>query len=80
MITLGMQDEIPARANDVILTLIDVYNEKWVKDRNRMAESTSKFIDERLASITEELNGVDNSISEYKGANHLLETQSYLLH
>ena len=78
VITLGMQDEIPARANDVILTLIDVYNEKWVKDRNRMAESTSKFIDERLASITEELNGVDNRISEYKSNNLLPDLQATL--
>ncbi len=78
VLVLGMQDEIPARANDVILTLIDVYNEKWVKDRNRMAESTSKFIDERLAGITEELNGVDNSISEYKSNNLLPDIQATL--
>lgn len=59
VLDLSISDESPDRAKDVLLTLIDVYNEKWVKDKNRMAESTSEFIEERLTNLTKELENVD---------------------
>ena len=51
VINLSIVDESPRRAEDVLNTLIEVYNENWVKDRNRMSVSTSKFISERLGVI-----------------------------
>ncbi len=76
VVNLTITDEIPARASDVLLTLIDVYNEKWVKDKNRMAESTSEFISERLEGITKELEVVDDEISDYKSKNLLPDIQA----
>lgn len=78
VINLTLTDESPDRAKDILLTLIDVYNEKWVKDKNRMAESTSKFISERLAAITAELGDVDSQISDYKSSNLLPDIQASL--
>ena len=78
VLNLTLSDEVPDRAKDVLLTLIDVYNEKWVKDKNRMAESTSKFISERLAAITAELGDVDSRISDYKSSNLLPDIQASL--
>lgn len=71
VIKLSIVDESPRRAEDVINTLIEVYNENWVKDRNRMSVSTSKFISERLGVIEGELGSVDANISSYKSANLL---------
>lgn len=56
-------------AEDFLNTLISVYNESWVKDRNQIAVSTSHFIDERLQVIESELGHVDSDISSYKSAN-----------
>lgn len=71
VINLSIVDESPRRAEDVLNTLIEVYNENWVKDRNRMSVSTSKFISERLGVIEGELGNVDANISSYKSANLL---------
>ena len=71
VINLSIVDESPRRAVDVLNTLIEVYNENWVKDRNRMSVSTSKFISERLGVIESELGNVDANISSYKSANLL---------
>ena len=64
VIDLTYNDVNIRRAEDVINTLIDVYNESWVKDKNQIAVATSEFINERLKMI--ELGGVDNKISTYK--------------
>ena len=66
IITLTLQDRNIQRAEDVLNTLIAVYNENWIKDKNQIARSTSVFIDERLAVIENELAGVDSDISTYK--------------
>lgn len=71
VINISMTDESPQRADDVIMTLVDVYNEKWIQDNNRIAESTNTFITERLETITKELGDVDEQISDYKSTNLL---------
>lgn len=78
VLNITINDEVVERADDVLLTLIDVYNENWVRDKNRMAESTCQFINERLESITKELGDVDEDISNYKSANLLPDIQASL--
>ncbi|MDE5940846.1 MAG: polysaccharide biosynthesis tyrosine autokinase [Muribaculaceae bacterium] len=58
-------------ADDILETLIQVYNERWIEDKNQIAVSTSRFIDERLGVIEKELGNVDSDISSYK-SEHLL--------
>ena len=69
VLTLTYQDINTQRAEDYLNTLISVYNENWVKDRNQIAVSTSQFINERLAVIENELGHVDSNISDYKSEN-----------
>lgn len=66
VIELSIQDINIQRAEDVLNTLIAVYNESWIKDKNQIAQSTSMFIDERLRVIERELASVDSDISSYK--------------
>lgn len=71
LIAITFSDVLPQRAEDVINTLLDVYKEKWVEDKNQMTIATSKFITERLGVIERELGDVDQNISSYKSS-HLL--------
>lgn len=71
VIDLSYNDEVPQRAEDVLNTLINVYKETWMKDKNEMTISTSLFITERLGVIERELGDVDQNISSYK-SQHLL--------
>jgi capsular exopolysaccharide synthesis family protein len=71
VIALSCKDVCIQRAEDVLNTLISVYNENWVKDKNQIAISTSMFINERLGVIERELGNVDDDISSYK-KEHLL--------
>ena len=76
VINLSYDDVSVERANDVLNTLISVYNENWIKDKNQIAVSTSVFIDERLAVIERELGMVDEDISSYKSENLISDLQS----
>lgn len=74
-ITLTLTDKSAERARDVLSTLITVYNERWISDRNQIAVSTSEFINDRLVVIERELGSVDRAVSEYKSSNKLLDPQ-----
>lgn len=69
VIDIKIVDQSVQRAQEIIDMLITVYNESWVDDKNLIAVSTSKFINNRLEIIEKDLGMVDNSISEFKGAN-----------
>ena len=76
VISLSFSDVSIQRAEDVLNTVIAVYNENWIKDKNQVAVSTSMFINERLGVIEQELGNVDESISSYKSQNLLPDVQA----
>lgn len=75
VIALGFEDSFASRAESVLSTLIDVYNEEWVHDKNRSARNTTAFINERLVVIEQELGGIENSLKKFKEENKLTNMQ-----
>ena len=63
LIALKYQDTEPDRADTILNTLIDVYNDEAIRDKNLIIRNTGMFIDERLAIINCELGGVDSDLS-----------------
>ena len=76
IIDIVFRDVNIQRAEEFLNTLISVYNENWVKDKNQIAVSTSEFINERLVVIESELGNVDTDISSYKSANQIPDIQA----
>lgn len=71
VIELSFNDVSSDRTIDFLNTLIEVYNENWIRDKNRISISTSEFIKERLAVIESDLGNVDSDISSYKSSHRL---------
>lgn len=69
-------DNSIARAEDVLNTLVSIYNENWVKNRNQIAVSTNEFIKERLSVIESELGSVDSNISNYKSTHSITDVNA----
>ena len=69
IIDIRYRDVSLARADDILNTLVTVYNEQWMKERNQQIVSTNDFIRDRLAVIEQELGNVDEDISSYKSEN-----------
>ena len=62
-----VDNSIP-RAENILKTIVNIYNENWVANRNQISVSTNEFIKERLAVIEDELGDVDQNIAGYKSA------------
>lgn len=63
-------------SKDVLNMLITVYNEDVIKDKNKAANSTEKFIIERIAAISEDLGGIDGQIEQLKKNNKITDFTS----
>lgn len=66
IINLRYTDYSPQNADQVLSTIIQVYNDKWIEDKHKVTANTSNFITERLTLLEHELGVVDDSISAYK--------------
>ena len=73
VINFSFTDSNAKRAEDILNTLLDVYNEEWIRYMNESTDNTSKFINERLVVIEEELGLVDSDIEKFKSSNRLLD-------
>ena len=73
IINMSCKDFVPARAEEILNTIVTVYNESWVKDKNLLAISTSDFINERIRVIEDELGKVDKGISSFKSENNMAD-------
>ena len=60
----------------MLSTLIDVYNEVWISDKNKSAINTAEFINERLVVIEKDLGAVEESLKEYKSSNNLTDIKA----
>jgi tyrosine-protein kinase Etk/Wzc len=76
VVVLSLKDLFPDRASAIISTLIDVYNEEWINNKNRSARNTTQFINDRLVVIQNELGGVETNLKNYKEKNKITDIKS----
>ena len=66
---IGYRDQRAERAELIISTLINVYQEAWMNDKKNAADISTQFINDRIKDIEQELNGLDKDIAQFKGSN-----------
>ena len=69
IISITCKDMSGERAELIINTLIQVYQEEWMKDKQSTADASTRFINERIKDIEAELSGLDNNIAQFRGRN-----------
>lgn len=69
IITITCKDISGERAEQIINTLVQVYQEEWMKDKQSTADASTRFINERIKDIEAELSGLDNNIAQFRGKN-----------
>lgn len=73
-ITYADQD-IP-RAEDILNAVLAAYRRSIIDDKNRIAESTAAFIDERIELISRELSKVEDDLASFKQRNRLVDVKT----
>ena len=66
IIDITYRDYSTIEASKTLELIIQVYNDKWLQEKQKVIQNTSHFIDSRLELLERELNIVDDSISAYK--------------
>ncbi len=75
IISISYPDKNEKRAGDIVDTLIAVYNDDAIEDKNKVAQKTEKFISDRIALISGELDVVDAQVEAIKRSSQLPELQ-----
>ena len=75
VLNLSFKTSYPEKGKDFLNTLIDVYNNEMIEDKNMEARNTQEFINERLAIIDEELSAADENVQRYKQSQRLTDMQ-----
>lgn len=75
IIDLKYTSTSPQQAEQVLYAIVQVYNEKWLENKNQMTASTSQFIEARLRLLENDLGHVDDSISKYKMRNKITDLE-----
>ncbi|EKT4519560.1 putative tyrosine-protein kinase involved in exopolysaccharide biosynthesis [Flavobacterium psychrophilum] len=73
VLEISFTDPIKEKAEDFLNQLVAIYNNDAIIDKNSISEKTSKFINERLAIITGELDGVEKDVEKYKNQNQITD-------
>lgn len=73
VVNMKYVSERPDVAERVLYEIVQVYNEKWIENKNQMTSSTSQFIEARLRLLENDLGNVDDSISTFKARNKITD-------
>lgn len=80
VVVISMKDAVLKRAEFYLDNLMQIYNADAAADKNFISESTSKFVAQRLLLISQELDGVEKDVEQFKTTNKLtdIETEAKL--
>lgn len=76
IVDLAIKENVPQRGVDVLNNLISVYDQAAIEDKNAATASTLRFIDERLSTVSNELNGFEKKVESYKSSRGLTDISS----
>ncbi len=64
------------KAEDILTTLIDSYNNQWIENANKTANNTTRFIDDRLVVIEQELGDIETVLKDFKEEHKISDIRS----
>jgi len=76
VINISINDQNVKRGEDFINYLVLFYRQAEVAEKNRIAKNTLQFIDDRLDSLSGQLNHAENKIEGYRSQNELTDVNA----
>jgi len=75
-VNLSTSDQVPQRGKDVLNALMALYLQFAIEDKNKLSQSTLKFIDSRLGTLKVELDSVERQMENYENAHNISDINS----
>ncbi|MBU6158224.1 MAG: polysaccharide biosynthesis tyrosine autokinase [Bacteroidetes bacterium] len=76
VVRLSIKDAHGTRAEDILNELMDAYNRAAVNEENHLAKNTLDFVDGRLQSVAQQLEGIEKRLQDYKTQNGAVDISS----
>ncbi|WP_282041175.1 GumC family protein [Winogradskyella flava] len=76
LLQLNYTSQSMAKNERVLNTLVNVFNQDGINDRQDISRRTIQFIDERFIRLTQELDSIETGIKDYKQDNNFLTVES----
>jgi tyrosine-protein kinase Etk/Wzc len=76
IVEITIQDKVLKRGKDILNQLIHQYNVASETEKLRVAGTALKFIDERLVSLSQELNSVEKDVEGFRSSRGLTDISS----
>ncbi|MET0636780.1 MAG: polysaccharide biosynthesis tyrosine autokinase [Chitinophagaceae bacterium] len=73
VINLRIYDEVPARGEDILNNLIEVYNKAAVNDKNILSANTLAFVNERIGFVSKELDSIETKLQNYRSTSGVVD-------
>ncbi len=71
-----IEDEVPQKGLDFVNKLLEVYLNNDVDEKNKAASATADFLDDQLASISQDLEAIETNRERYKVDKGIIDLQS----
>ncbi len=66
VINLSYKDEVPQKAENILNELLLFYDISSINEKNNLAKNTLKFVEERLFSVSKDLDSIERNVQQYK--------------
>ncbi|HEY1871714.1 MAG TPA: GumC family protein, partial [Chitinophagaceae bacterium] len=76
VLDLKLRDEVPKRSEDILNELIAVYNNAAITEKNKLADNTLIFLDERLGIVKHDLDSIEQQLKQYKSTSGAVDISS----
>lgn len=76
VVVLRTSDVYAKKAENILSTLIDSYNNQWIENANKTANNTTRFINERLVVIEQELGEIETALKDFKEEHQISDVRS----
>ncbi|MGN6604245.1 MAG: GumC family protein [Ginsengibacter sp.] len=73
VIDLSIESTVPKEGEDILNELLKVYKEASILDKNQLAANTLKFVNERLAIVSNDLDSVESALQSFKAKNKITD-------
>ncbi|CAN5120950.1 tyrosine-protein kinase [soil metagenome] len=71
VVKLTLKDENKTRGEDILNSLLNRYNRSSIEYKSALAKNTLAFLDERIASLQNELRSSEKQVQNYKANNRI---------
>ena len=76
VVVLRTSNYYAKKAENILSTLIDSYNNQWIENANKTANNTTRFIDDRLVVIEQELSEIETTLKDFKEEHKIADVRS----